>query len=317
MDNYTLTKYDFKKYLLASLKDARQEDLILWKKNIPLPVDLVHRIFDEGETLVINYCHHIVGISIICQYYVDNDIDLSSLDNFPCQEALEEIIDVQELYDKYSESVKSIKLLQGIGNVLNLEIPAPTFNEFISTISHEGRKYKRLYVPKSLKNAISYSQPELLMHIGVSNGDMFGNVVADYLKIYRSGFSDAFAAIFNKLLDFFIDFSEALLDSESKKSRIEIKQIKDKKEGQTTILERISDGALWEPRYINSGTVTVVNEAHPYYGKVNEKNAQELLFDITSKLSEMENNSVKDSERRLYEMIRFELSRHLRLKSDC
>ena len=34
---------------------------------------------------------------------------------------------------------------------------------------------------------------------------MFGNIISDTLGVYRSGFSDAFAAIFNKLLDFLLE----------------------------------------------------------------------------------------------------------------
>jgi hypothetical protein len=316
MDKYTLTKYDFKKYLLATLKDVRQEDLILWKKSIPLPVDLVHRIFDEGETLIIIYCHHIIGISVLTQYYTKREENLSVLDNYPFKNVIDEIKNIDIIFNEFVETTKTTRLLEELGKVFNMNLSSPTINDFINSISHDGRKYKRLYIPKLLKNKIVLIHPELLTHIGVSNGDMFGNVVADYLQIYRSGFSDAFAAVFNKLLDFFIEYQVATIELQTKRARIEIKQIKKDVEKYAIIHERISDGALWEPRYENSRTITVVNEAHPYYSNVNEKNAQDILFEVMSKLSEMENNCVRESERRFYEMLRFELSRHLRLNSD-
>ena len=38
--------------------------------------------------------------------------------------------------------------------------------------------------------------------VGQDNTDMFGNIIADRYNIYRAGFGDALAFIFNALLDF-------------------------------------------------------------------------------------------------------------------
>jgi hypothetical protein len=54
---------------------------------------------------------------------------------------------------------------------------------------------------------------------------MFGNIVADELGVYRSGFSDAFSAIFNKLLDFIFQYSDDNQISISTASTIRISQV--------------------------------------------------------------------------------------------
>ena len=61
---------------------------------------------------------------------------------------------------------------------------------------------EKLAVAQKIKDYVSETAPKLNSNIGISNGDMFGNVIADELKIYRSGFSDAFAGIFKEYLEF-------------------------------------------------------------------------------------------------------------------
>ena len=59
MEKITLNKQDFKKHLLANLPDSRQEELIFWKKKIPLPIDLIYKIFDKRGELIKIYLDHI------------------------------------------------------------------------------------------------------------------------------------------------------------------------------------------------------------------------------------------------------------------
>ncbi len=62
MKTYIIDKYDYKKYLLSELPDTRQEDLIFWKKTIPMPVDLVYEIFEKRGELFSLYLHHIGAV---------------------------------------------------------------------------------------------------------------------------------------------------------------------------------------------------------------------------------------------------------------
>ena len=64
METQTLNKHDFKKYLLEKLTDSRQEELIFWKKGIPLPIDLVYRIFDQRGELLKIYLDHLSTVSL-------------------------------------------------------------------------------------------------------------------------------------------------------------------------------------------------------------------------------------------------------------
>ena len=64
METQTLNKHDFKKYLLEKLPDSRQEELIFWKKGIPLPIDLVYKIFDQRGELLKIYLDHLSAVSL-------------------------------------------------------------------------------------------------------------------------------------------------------------------------------------------------------------------------------------------------------------
>ncbi|WP_210437722.1 hypothetical protein, partial [Vibrio crassostreae] len=73
------------------------------------------------------------------------------------------------------------------------------------------------------------------------NTDMFGNIIADRYNIYRSGFSDALAIIFNALLEFRILCSGR--GEHLQKIRVMAPLIEDI----DVRVGKTSDGSLWEP----------------------------------------------------------------------
>ena len=318
MEIQTLNKFDFKKYLLANLPDSRQEELIFWKKGIPLPIDLVYKIFDQRGDLLKSYLDHISSVYLYLYIVKKEGKDWEKeINSLPNEKNRNNVVELNELFKKYINNSNVIGLGKELAEKLFVVEYSFSFDNFISSLCHEGRKYKRLYLPLKLKEILKKLDPESLKCIGVSNGDMFGNVVADLLYVYRSGFSDAFAAIFNKLLDFVLEKSEGKQISISTASRIKISQVSEPEVSYSIYnAGRITDGSLWEPKYQDAVSSFILNNNHPYFEFINNKSGIEVLVDIASQFALIENETLKDSTSKVLEIFRQDLSRRLRLISE-
>lgn len=315
METQTLNKIDFKKYLLEKLPDSRQEELIFWKNEIPLPIDLIYKIFDQRGELLKSYVDHISSIYLYSYILKQENSDgVSEIHNLPRAEKKNSESELAILFDKHINKSNVVGLARELADKLFVVEYVFPFDNFIFSLCHNGRKYKRLYLPLKIKETIKKYDSELLKCIGVSNGDMFGNVVADTLHVYRSGFSDAFAAIFNKLLDFILERSEGKQISNSTASKIKISQVSapviSYSNKNTGI---ISDGSLWEPKYLDANSSFIFNNKHPYFEFINKKSGIEVLVDMVSQSALIENETLKDSTRKLLENFRQDLSRRLRV----
>lgn len=315
METQTLNKLDFKKYLLDKLLDSRQEELIFWKKGIPLPIDLVYRIFDQRGELLKLYLDHLSAVSL---YSYSAKIESSNfaldVSNAPSGGNKTNPGIFIDKFQKYYLKSKISDLTNVLAAKLFVVEYRFTVDNFITAICHEGRKYKRLYLPLKIKQSIKVYDSELLKTVGVSNGDMFGNIVADKLGVYRSGFSDAFAAIFNKLLDFILEKSDGKIIGNSSASNIRITQSSESEMPYSKInTGSIIDGSLWEPKYFNANSSFIINDKHPYFEIINTKSALEVLIDIASQSALIENETIKDSTSKVLEIYRQDISRKLRL----
>ena len=318
METQTLNKHDFKKYLLEKLPDSRQEELIFWKKGIPLPIDLVYRIFDQRGELLKIYLDHLSAVSL---YSYSAKIESTNyeleINNLPSAENKTNEKKLSEHFNKYYLKSKISDLTNVLAERLYVVEYKFTEENYITAICHEGRKYKRLYLPLKIKESIKVYDSELLKIVGVSNGDMFGNIVADELGVYRSGFSDAFAAIFNKLLDFILEKSDGKIIGNSSASNIRISQVSEPEISYSNFNSgKIIDGSLWEPKYLNASSSYIINDKHPYFEIINTKSAMDVLIDFASQSALIENETVKDSNRKIIETYRQELSRRLRLNAE-
>lgn len=315
METQTLNKHDFKKYLLDKLPDCRQEELIFWKKGIPLPIDLVYKIFDQKGELLKIYLDHLSAVSL---YSYSAKIESSNYEletnNIPSGGNKIHQKRIAEQFQKYYFKSKISDLTNVLAEKLCLVEYKFTEDNYVTAICHEGRKYKRLYLPLKIKEKVRIYDSELLKIVGVSNGDMFGNIVADELGVYRSGFSDAFAAIFNKLLDFILERTFEKQISISTASKIKISQLQepDTPYGNLNI-GKIVDGSLWEPKYVEAKSSFILNSSHPYYELINNKTGIEVLIDIASQSAQIESETVRDSTSKILEIYRQEISRNLRI----
>ena len=315
MEEQTLNKHDFKKYLLEKLPDSRQEELIFWKKGIPIPIDLVYKIFDQRGELLKIYLDHLSAISL---YSYSAKIESSNyefeINNLPSPENIKHKLKLEHQFHNYYLKSKISNLTNILAERLFVVEYNFTEDNYFAAICHEGRKYKRLYLPPKIKESIKKHDSELLKIVGVSNGDMFGNVVADDLGVYRSGFSDAFAAIFNKLLDFILERTNEKQIVASSASKIKIIQVE---EPQATFLKihngKIEDGSLWEPKYTDAKSSFILNNNHPYYELINNKTGIEVLVDIVSQSALIESETIRDTTIKILETYRQDISRKLRL----
>jgi hypothetical protein len=315
METQTLNKHDFKKYLLKKLPDSRQEELIFWKKGIPLPIDLIYKIFDQRGELLKLYLDH---LSAVLLYSYSVKIESSNyafeINNLPNSENKKQKKRLEDQFHKYYLRSKISNLTTVLAERLFVVEYNFTSDNYFFSISHEGRKYKRLYLPLKIKESIKTYDSELLDIVGVSNGDMFGNIVADELGVYRSGFSDAFAAIFNKLLDFILERTDGKQISASTASRIIISQAQEPKTPYSKLnTGKIEDGSLWEPKYSDAKSSFILNSKHPYYELINEKTGIEVLVDIVSQAALIESETIRDTTSKILETFRQDISRKLRL----
>ncbi|MHA8091929.1 hypothetical protein V7S78_05375 [Aquirufa regiilacus] len=315
METQTLNKHDFKKYLLEKLPDSRQEELIFWKKGIPLPIDLIYRIFDQRGELLKKYLDHLSSVSL---YSYSTKIEDSNyeleINNLPSSENKKYRHKLEDQFDKYYLKSK----ISNLTNVLAERLFVVEYNfskdNYFSALCHEGRKYKRFYLPQIIKQSIKNYDPEILHIVGISNGDMFGNIVADELGVYRSGFSDAFATIFNKLLDFILEGTTEKQISASTASKIKISQVQEPEELYLKLNSgQIEDGSLWEPKYTEAKSTFILNSKHPYFEFINNKTGIEVLIDIVSQSALIESETIRDSTSKILETYRQDISRKLRL----
>jgi hypothetical protein len=315
MESITLNKHDFKKFLLEKLPDSKQEELIFWKKNIPLPIDLVYRIFDERGELLKKYLDYISAI--LLHSYSDRNKSF----NYKIETSNLPSLENKKFKNIFEEQYNSYYLKSDISNVTNIlsekfliDKYNFTFENYFDAICHEGRKYKRLYLPNNIKGIIRNFDGRILEDIGISNGDMFGNIISDTLGVYRSGFSDAFAAIFNKLLDFLLEQNNGKQIYTSSASSIKISQVQEPENISIKYnIYKIADGSLWEPKYIDAKSTFILNTKHPYYELINFKTSIEVLIDIVSVSALIESETVRDATSKILEINRQEISRKLRL----
>lgn len=328
MKKYNEDKYDFKKYLVDSKSSMRVDELTFWKNNIPLPLDLVYKLFEHRNQLISLYLHHLI-VTILYDTIWTRDISIDnelktkykSVEHMPTVMTFDDSqfvsIKMVELYN--DEELKYNKVFNEISHMLlGCDF---SFDIYLmeKCLNHEGRKYKRIYIPKDILEKLNTISESAFKYVGISNRDMFGNVVADYFNIYRSGFSDAFASIFNKLLDFLLFITKS--DTETRSHHVEdsfelykIKEIQSDKFNPENISKgKVIDGSLWEPTYINGKASFRLNNNHPYFNSYLLKLNCESIFHLIQILSDFELNNIKEKDQRYLEILRQNVSRELRL----
>jgi len=301
---------DFKRYLNDLNAKYRIDGLIFWQNRIPLPIDLFNRMFRESDYFISLYFDHLFASIMILN---EGDELLEKLElsfeELPTNDVNKEIESLRSLFRLSLQKDRVLQnLAKNLSDLMGIKEYELDSHKLISAISHKGKKYPRLYAPNSIKEVITGAFPSAFDHIGISNTDMIGNVIADHYDMYRAGFGDALAIIFNKLLDFRIlcnglggglqTVSLNVTDSEA-----------------IIIEERTSDGSLWEADIVTDHVLRL-NPEHPFYEILgrNSDDLQQPAIDLLYALSKYESEQFSTSQKKLIENMRQEISRDLWIK---
>jgi hypothetical protein len=299
---------DFKRYLNDRNPKYRVDGLIFWQNRIPLPIDLFNRIFDDSDQIVVNYVYQLsASVAVFSQkdsFEEAMGVDISDLPKGDL--ARQSALLHSWLSDHLSERSKVVKLAYEIADILGIEDFAFAPEKVAEALIHQGKKYARIFMPAQIQEKI-LAFPGC-QAIGADNTDMFGNIIADRYDIYRSGFSDALAIIFNALLDFRILCS--MKEGHLRKLRVIAPLIADV----DVRLGRTSDGSLWEPGYDDDHYVTL-NREHPLMRYLSEDQSRPLA-EVLFFIGEFENGQFSDESKKLIENLRQTASRSLWIKND-
>ena len=314
--NYKFEKYEFKKFLLDSdVTRFRSEKFIFWVGKIPLPDDLIFRLFeDRGYTLSF-YVDHLITLLTLILHPDNKGGGIAALSDYP-NPSNPHNIDFEELELTYSKHIKILKgIEQGLSSLLLLDGYQSDFGKITQCLNHAGKKYNRLYLPSELRDVVSLYIPTFDYSSFRAQSDMFGNVVADYLDIYRSGFSDAMSGLFNKLVEFLIAGSQHNKGGYSEApGKLSLKVLGE--DSTVPLVNRelkiIADGSLWEPALIGK-------EIGYYFDSegIPALSEDKLSLDglVLQVLSELELNAFNDKERKKLEYLRKDISRMIKSRA--
>ncbi|GFO73561.1 hypothetical protein BJAS_P4424 [Bathymodiolus japonicus methanotrophic gill symbiont] len=299
---------DFKRYLNDKNSKYRVDGLIFWQNRIPLPIDLFNRIFNESDQIVTDYVYQVAASAVT----------FSNRDSF--QEALGiEVSDLPKsdlkkqskelnlwLTEKLSNRSAVAHMSYEISGLFGLEDFNFSVDKVAESLTHQGKKYARIFMPAEVRK--EYSLIKGCDDVGQENTDMFGNIIADKYNIYRSGFSDALAIIFNALLDF------RILCSGKGSHLPKVRVISPLVEDVDVRLGKTTDGSLWEPGYEDDHYI-MINQDHPLVREISSEQSGPLA-ECLFFLGELENNQFSDEKKKFVEELRQAVSRSLWIKHD-
>ena len=306
--SYQYDLADFKRYLNNKNPKYRVDGLIFWQNRIPLPIDLFNRIFNESNQIVSDYVYQVAASAITFSNRTSFEkamgVEVADLPKGDLKKQVETL--AEWLNSKLAENSSVIRMSYEVADILGLDNFVFSIDKVAAALQHQGKKYLRLFIPAEVRSQLN--QVSDCEDVGTDNTDMFGNIIADRYNIYRSGFSDALAIIFNALLEF------RILCSGRGEHLQRLSVIAPLVEDIDIRLGKTRDGSLWEPGYEDDHYITL-NSEHPLVRGLSEDQSKplaELLFYI----GEFENGQFSDESKKLVENLRQSVSRSLWIKHD-
>lgn len=306
--NYQYDIADFKRYLNEKNASYRVDGLIFWQNRIPLPIDLFNRIFDESDLIVTDFIYQVAASAVVYSQKESFESTFGlAVTNLPTEKLAQNGAELTSwVAGHLPVSCRIVRMAYEVAELLGLSGFEFSGDRVAAALVHKGKKYGRLFMPDQIKgmvNGISGCET-----IGQDNTDMFGNIIADRYNIYRSGFSDALAIIFNALLEFRILFSGK--GGELPKFRVTAPAPTDA----DVRFGKTADGSLWEPGYGDDHFI-VINSEHPMMRNLPQEQygaLAEFLFFI----GQYENSQFSDQNKKFIENMRQTISRSLWIKHD-
>jgi hypothetical protein len=302
---------DFKRYLNDANPKNRVDGLIFWQNRIPIPTDLFNRMFNGGDVFFSLYIDYLLG-GIAAYKAKDEILEQCKIEfeTLPTNKAKQYELRLTEVIQNVINQDRGfITSAHALKELLGIEDYQLVATRLSKALCHQGKKFDRLFCPQEVKRVLELRFPEIIGVVGVTNTDMFGNVVADYYNIYRSGFGDALALIFNKHMEFRMrcnGHGEGLqrisltVDTSDRKILF--------------VEEKTKDGSLWEPDYVDDHVLRI-NPEHPFFSQIS-KDGTKALITFLYRMCEFEGSQFSDTQRKLLENMRQEISRDLWIQYD-
>lgn len=309
MMKYVFDNSGFKKFLLSEEDRFKADGLSVWFNTIPIPLDLFDSFFDEWRMFFQMYIDHLMASLVLSE-----NIHALERKNIKFKELpgainhnIDDISDI--LKSSINNENKYVKVASKISELLGITNYCLDGKNLIKPLHHKGKKYERLFLPDQIKSEIKKEFPFALNHIGIKNGDMFGNIIADQIGLYRAGFGDALSSMFNKLLEYKIDKCSGKIKNESS-VRLYFDENEEKDLDETFILSRTKNNCLWEP-FFDGDVKFKLNPNHAFCNEVIDGNNKKVVLNILYKISEMEYYSTTNREVEFFEGFRLALSKKL------
>lgn len=306
--SYQYDLADFKRYLNNKNSKYRVDGLIFWQNRIPLPIDLFNQIFNESDKIVSDYVYQVAASAVTFSnedsFKTKMAIEVTDL---PKDELKNQVLALNEwLNEALPDNSPVVRMSYEVADILGLNNFVFSIDKVSAALQHQGKKYARLFIPAEVRaqlNLISDCE-----NVGANNTDMFGNIIADRYNIYRSGFSDALAIIFNALLEF------RILCSGRGEHLPQLRVLAPLMEDIDVRLGKTKDGSLWEPGYEDDHYI-ILNSEHPLVRNLSEDQSK-LLAEFLFYIGEFENSQYSDENKKLVENLRQTISRSLWIKHD-
>jgi hypothetical protein len=299
---------DFIKFCTSSGGKIRVEEQVFWYNKIPLPAVLVKKIFFDSENFLTNYANHLLSGVVLALNQLGNHNSEIDFDFFPDENKLSQV-EVRDSLAKawqYCQTLDSYKSFeQNLSSLCGMDPIELQFENFLQCLGHQGKKYERLYYPVSVKQAINSNFSRVTTLLKSANGDFFGNVIADELTIYRSGFGDAFSGVFNRYLDFKFDRFPSVDPREGTAGQTEMISVR-----AAGVVKPVdyAGGYLWDPFLQQGGGIGIqLNKNHPILDLPADQQFGLLLLALAKEEMSLFDPALKDS----LEEYRFRVSRTL------
>jgi len=316
---YVFDTVDFKKYLFSRSPKFRVEGLSLWAGSIPLPIDLFDQLFRDSHHYFELYLDHLLAALMIGSAISNKTLTGIELQDLPDKQVVDDNyrgLEVALELEFKSNLAKYHNFSEEMATALAIDSYTIHIPSLLAALSHKGKKYLRIYCPLGIKKKVALDFDKFPEGLAYSNGDMFGNIVADKLGVYRSGFSDCLADLFNKLLDFKLDECSGSFRSEPKITLAVHSSSKGIGLADRFIFDATSDGSLWEPSYDGEYKVKL-NPGHPYFKKLPEyTESSKSFYEFVAKISEYEAKLMDRKGLKYMESMRSTISRALWIEND-
>jgi hypothetical protein len=306
--SYQYDLSDFKRYLNHKSVKYRVDGLIFWQNRIPLPIDLFNRIFNESDVIVMDYVYQVAASAIVFSDSSSFEETFSiKVTDLPNGQLNRQVFVLEEwLQERLTLNTAVTRMSYEIADILGLDDFEFSVNKVVAALQHQGKKYARIFMPPEVRK--EFDVIPRCEDIGQDNTDMFGNVIADRYDIYRSGFSDALAIIFNVLLEF------RILCSGRGEHLQKIRIIAPLTDDIDVRIGKTADGSLWEPGYEDDHFI-ILNSEHPLVRHLSEDETKPLA-EFLFFLGQFESGQFSDVNKKLIENLRQTVSRSLWIKHD-